>query len=228
MKRHAPSARSLGAIGSGLKKHWKAGVVWGFGLFFMSAGLVFLWAATLKIPDLASIENRKIEQSTKIFDRTGKVLLYNLNSDAQRTIIPLSQISPTVVNATIAIEDPKFYQHNGIELTAIVRAILADIIPGGVTQGGSTLTQQVVKNTLLTNKKTITRKLKEWILAIKLEKSLTKSQILELYFNQAPYGGNVYGVEQASETFFGKHASDLDLAEAAYLAAVLPAPTEQT
>ena len=225
MKRYTPPLRSWRKIGKSIQTHWKAILIWAFGIFFVLIGLLFLWAATLKIPDLSSIQNRKVEQSTKIYDRTGKVLLYNLNSNAQRTIVPLDQISPNIINATISIEDPKFYQHNGIELTAILRAILADIIPGGVTQGGSTLTQQVVKNTLLTNKKTIQRKLEEWILALKLEKTLTKSQILELYFNQAPYGGNMYGVEQASETFFGKHASEISLPEAAYLAAVLPAPT---
>ncbi len=225
MKRNPIPPKSLHSFTRAVHKHWKTALVWWFGIVFALTGLLFVWAATLKIPDLASIENRKIEQSTKIFDRTGKVLLYNLNSDAQRTVVPLSQISPTVINATISIEDPKFYEHNGIEITAIARAIWADIIPGGVTQGGSTLTQQVVKNTLLTNKKTLTRKIKEWILALKLEKTLTKSQILELYFNQAPYGGNVYGVEQAAQMFFGKHATDVTLPEAAYLAAVLPAPT---
>ncbi len=188
-------------------------------------GGFLLWAATLQVPDLASIENRKIEQSVRLYDRTGTVMLYNLNSNAQRTIVPLASISPNVQNATIAIEDPKFYQHGGIEFTAILRAILADVTPGGVVQGGSTLTQQVIKNTLLTNSRTITRKLEEWVLAVKLERVLTKSQILELYLNQAPYGGNIYGVEQASETFFNKHASDLTVPEAAYLAAVLPAPT---
>lgn len=184
-----------------------------------------VWAATLQVPDLSSIESRKVEQSVKIYDRTGTVLLYNLNSSTQRTVVPLTQISPTVQNAIIAIEDPGFYQHGGIEFRAILRAIFADLIPGGVTQGGSTLTQQVVKNTLLTNTRSVTRKIKEWILAVKLERVLTKQQILELYLNQVPFGGNIYGVEGASETFFNKHASDLTLPEAAYLAAVLPAPT---
>ena len=206
-------------------KHWKATLAWLCGIGFILVGAFFLWAATLQVPDLSSIENRKIEQSVRLYDRTGTVLLYNLNSNAQRTIVPLSSISPNIQNATIAIEDPKFYQHGGIEFTAILRAILADITPGGVVQGGSTLTQQVIKNTLLTNSRTITRKLEEWVLAVKLERVLTKNQILELYLNSAPYGGNIYGVEQASETFFNKHASDLTIPEAAYLAAVLPAPT---
>lgn len=208
-----------------IRKHWKSAFTLLCGIGFILVGAFFLWAATLQVPDLTSIENRKIEQSVRLYDRTGTVLLYNLNSNAQRTVVPLTSISPNVQNATLSIEDPKFYQHGGIEFTAILRAILADITPGGVVQGGSTLTQQVVKNTLLTNSRTITRKLEEWVLAVKLEKVLTKNQILELYLNSAPYGGNIYGVEQASETFFNVHASDLTIPEAAYLAAVLPAPS---
>jgi 1A family penicillin-binding protein len=195
------------------------------GLGLLGGGVFLVWAATLQIPDLNSIATRKIDQSVTLYDRTGEVALYNLNSNVSRTIVPLAEISPTVQNATIAIEDPNFYGHRGIEIKAIIRAIVADVVPGGLTQGGSTLTQQVVKNTLLTNKKSIVRKVKEWILAIKLERVLSKNQILELYLNQAPYGGNIYGVESASQTFFGVRASDLTLSQAAYLAAVLPAPT---
>lgn len=195
------------------------------GLGLLCGGILLVWAATLQIPDLNSIATRKIDQSVTLYDRTGEVALYNLNSNVSRTIVPLAEISPTVQNATIAIEDPNFYQHKGIEVKAIIRAVVADVIPGGLTQGGSTLTQQVVKNTLLTNKKSIVRKVKEWILAIKLERVLSKNQILELYLNQAPYGGNIYGVESASQTFFGVRASDLTVTQAAYLAAILPAPT---
>ncbi len=196
-----------------------------FGVFLLLVGGFFLWAASLQVPDLASIQNRKVSQSVRLYDRTGTVLLYNLNTNEQRIVVPLAQISPNIVNATLSIEDPNFYNHKGIEFTAILRAIIVDLIPGGLTQGGSTITQQVVKNTLLNSKKTLSRKLKEWVLAVKLEHVLTKSQIIELYLNQAPYGGNTYGAEQAAQTFFNKHASDLSVPEAAYLAAVLPAPT---
>lgn len=212
-----------------IRQHWKVLGIWCFTVFFVLAGAVFVWAATLEIPDLRSIENRKIEQSVKLYDRTGTVLLYDLNNNARRTIIPLGSISAHIQHATLAIEDPSFYTHHGVEPRAIARAIVADIkviLTGkGLTQGGSTITQQVVKGSILTNDKTITRKLKEWILALKLEQVTTKDQILELYLNQAPYGGNMYGVEQASQTFFGKHASDVTLPEAAYLAGVLPAPS---
>ncbi|HVY73096.1 MAG TPA: PBP1A family penicillin-binding protein [Candidatus Paceibacterota bacterium] len=208
-----------------VRKHWQALLIWGAGAVFLLLGLFVLWAATLQVPDLGSIQSRKVQQSTKLYDRTGTVMLYNLNNDAQRTVVPIAEISPNIQNATVAIEDPNFYEHPGIEITAIARAILVDIFTFSASQGGSTITQQVVKNTLLTNVKSIPRKLEEWILALKLERTATKQQILELYLNQSPYGGNVYGVEQASETFFGKHASDVDVAEAAYLAAVLPAPS---
>lgn len=213
-----------------VRKHWRQITVWGAGAVFVLAGLLLLWASTLQLPDLASLETRRVEQSVKIYDRTGTVLLYDLNPNVQRTVVPLSAISPYVQQATIAMEDPNFYTNIGIEPLAIVRAILTDILivlhlQGGYTQGGSTLTQQVVKNSILTNDKTITRKLKEWVLAVKMTRVFSKDQILELYLNQSPYGGTLYGVEEASQTFFGKHASDLSLPEAAYLAAVLPAPT---
>ncbi len=207
-------------------RHTKTLLLWFIGLGLLATGGLAVWASTLQIPDLSSIESRKVDQSLKLYDRTGTVLLYDLNnSSTRRTVVPLSEISQNVQHATISIEDPNFYQHGGVDFKAILRAILADITPGGVTQGGSTITQQVVKNVLLTNSKTITRKIEEWVLAIKLERVLTKNQILELYLNQVPYGGNIYGVEEASETFFGVHASDLTVPEAAYLASIINAPT---
>ena len=199
--------------------------MWICGLCFLLAGGLFLWAATLQLPDIASIENQKMDQSLKLYDKTGAVLLYNINNNAERTVVKLDQISPNVQHATISIEDPNFYSNHGIELRAILRAVLADITPGGVTQGGSTITQQVIKLTVLTTDKTITRKFKEWVLALKIEQVLSKDKILELYLNQASYGGHMYGVEQAAETFFGKHASEVSVPEAAYLGAIINAPS---
>ena len=207
------------------KIHWQVVLVWIVGIGFVFSGLFLIWAATLQLPDLASLQSRKQEQSLKLYDRTGTVLLYDLNHDMRRTAVPLDQISPNIQDAIISIEDPSFYTHKGIEPRAIARAIVADITPGGLTQGGSTITQQVIKNSILTKDKTISRKLKEWVLALKLERVLSKQQILTLYLNQVPFGGSLYGVEEASQTFFGKHASDLSIPEAAYLGAVLPAPT---
>ncbi len=193
---------------------------------FISASVAIIWFSTLQIPDLSAFEARKVTQSTKIFDRTGEILLYDIHNDSKRTVVAFEDISKNIKNATIAIEDVEFYQHIGIKPTAILRAILANLTPGsGLTQGGSTITQQVIKNAVLTKDKTITRKLKEWILAIKIEKVLTKDQILNTYLNESPYGGNIYGVEEASKLFFGKSSKDVSLAEAAYLGAIPQAPT---
>lgn len=206
-------------------KHIHRGIMTLISLGLIGAGLIALWISQLQIPDLDVFETRKVAQSTKIFDRSGQVLLYDVHEDAKRTVIPFEDISPYIKNATIAIEDTNFYKHFGIEPKAILRAIIADIIPGGIKQGGSTITQQVIKNTVLTKDQTITRKLKEWFLAIKLEQILTKNQILDAYLNETPYGGNLYGVEEASKAFFGKSAKDVTLAEAAYIAALPQAPT---
>lgn len=194
-------------------------------LVLILSSIGIMWFSTLKIPDLSAFEARKVTQSTKIFDRTGEILLYDVHNDAKRTIIAFEYISKYIKDATIAIEDLEFYTHKGIKPTAILRAVLSNLAPGGLTQGGSTITQQVIKNSVLTKDRTITRKLKEWILALKLEKALTKDQILDTYLNENPYGGSIYGVEEASKTFFGKSAHDVTLAEAAYIAAIPQAPT---
>jgi 1A family penicillin-binding protein len=189
------------------------------------AGSLFLWASQIRLPQFDVIEERKVEQSTKIYDRTGEKLLYDLHESAQRTIVPFDQISRHVKNAAVAIEDATFYEHNGVRPLATLRAVFLQPLRGRGIQGGSTITQQVIKNSLLTRDRSIARKLKEWILALKLEKALSKEEILALYLNEAPYGGAIYGVEEASREFFNKHAVDLTLAESAYLAALPQAPT---
>ena len=194
-------------------------------LFFLFVGLLLFWFATTPIPDINDFETRRVPQSTKIYDRTGTVLLYDVNGGIRRTTVTLDQISPYLQEAAISIEDPTFYQHSGIELKAIARAIVADILTLHFTQGGSTITQQVVKNTILSSEKTFTRKIKEWVLAIKLEQTYNKNQILGVYLNEVPYGGTIYGIEEASQYFFGVSAKDLTLPEAAYLAALPQAPT---
>lgn len=191
----------------------------------ISAGLGALWVATLKMPDLNSFQTRKIIESTKIYDRTGTILLYDTGTNAKMTVVPLSEISPLVQMSTIAIEDWNFYNNIGIEPLSIIRAVVADFSTGTYSQGASTITQQVIKNSLLTQDKTITRKIKEWVLAIKLTRAISKDDILEAYLNETPYGGTLYGVEEASQAFFGRPAKDLTLAQAAYLAAIPQAPT---
>ena len=190
-----------------------------------STSVVIIWVSTLTIPDLKSIENRKILESTKIYDRTGQVLLYDVHENVKRKIVPFNEISRNVKNATVAIEDAEFYEHNGVRLISFLRAVIANITTGSFSQGGSTITQQVVKNSILTTEKLISRKIKEWVLALKLERMYSKEEILALYLKEAPYGGSIYGIEEASQSFFGKSAKDATIAEAAYLAALPNAPT---
>ena len=200
-------------------------LVFALGLIF--TGVFILWASTLTMPTVDIIETQKNGLSTKIYDKTGEVLLYDMHQDVRRTVVPLDQISDYVKKATISIEDSGFYSHHGIEPLAIVRAVFINLKDGNLLggQGGSTITQQVVKNTLLVNEKKLSRKLKEWVLAIKLERDLSKDAILELYLNEIPYGGTKYGIEEASQGFFGKSAKDLGLVESAYLAALPQAPS---
>ncbi|MES2213835.1 MAG: transglycosylase domain-containing protein [Patescibacteria group bacterium] len=186
---------------------------------------MFLWVASLRIPDLSDLGERKVIQSTKIYDRTGQVLLYDMSSDVRRTVVPFDSISPNIKKATLAIEDKDFYNHGGVKVSSFLRAVLVNLTTLSYTQGGSTITQQVVKNTILNGDKTPTRKIKEWILAEKLDKALPKDQILNLYLNESPYGGAIYGVEEASLSYFGKESKNVTLSEAAYLAAMTKAPT---
>lgn len=188
-------------------------------------GSFLLWISSFNIPDLKTFESRKISQSTKIYDHTGEILLYDVHENIKRTVIPFADISQNVKNASIAIEDAEFYKHHGIKPKSIARAILVNLGAFKFSQGGSTITQQVVKNSILTSEKKVSRKIKEWVLALKLEKVLTKDQILEMYLNEAPYGGSIYGVEEASQAYFDKSAHDITLVESAYIAALPQAPT---
>ncbi len=197
----------------------------GIGVVLFVASITILWIALTPTPGLDSFDTRKVTQSTKIFDRTGKTVLYDLNRDIRRNQVPLEDISPYLKQASIAIEDSNFYKHGGISVTGILRSVFVDLTRGSLDQGGSTITQQVVKNSLLTGQKSITRKVHEWVLAIKLEQIYSKDQILGFYLNDTPYGGTLYGVEAASRAFFGKSAKDVDLAEAAYIAALPQAPS---
>ncbi len=194
-------------------------------IILFAGGLFILWIASLRIPALESIEERKVDQSTKIYDRTGEILLYDFSQDVRREIVPIDKISEKAKSAAIAIEDKDFYKHNGFVFSAFLRAVVVNLSSLSFSQGGSTITQQVVKNSILTKDKTPTRKLKELILALKLEKVLSKDEILSMYFNEIPYGGNIYGIQEASKRFFGKNIADVTLAEAAYLAAIPKAPT---
>lgn len=193
--------------------------------FVFTTGMFVSWASVVSIPSIDNFENRKVSESTKIYDRTGNTVLYDVHGNVRRTAVTLAEISPFVQKASIAIEDAQFYQHKGFRPQAFLRAALANLTSGSYSQGGSTITQQVVKNTLLTSHKTIWRKIEEIILALRLEQIYSKDQILETYLNEIGYGGTVYGIQEASQYFFGVDAKDLDLAQAAYLAALPQAPT---
>lgn len=194
-------------------------------LFFIFAFIVFAWYAR-ELPNPNQINERNIAQSTKIYDRTGETLLYEIHGDQKRTLINLDQIPNHAVQATIAVEDKNFYKHRGISFLGITRAIIVDILRGGkASQGGSTLTQQFVKNAILTNEKKISRKIKEWVLSYEIEKKFTKDEILKMYFNEIPYGSTAYGIESAAMMYFDKSAKDLTLGEATVLAALPQAPS---
>ncbi|MDP1629130.1 MAG: transglycosylase domain-containing protein, partial [bacterium] len=202
------------------------------GLFFICSILsvfVLIFVVFYFIRDLPNPENlfsdRQIIESTKIYDRTGEILLYDVHGEERRTVIAFSEINDWVKKATIAAEDADFYAHRGFDIRGIGRAVLKNIFNRQTLQGGSTITQQLVKNSFLTPEKTISRKIKEFLLALAIEKKYSKDEILELYLNQIPYGNNAYGIETAANTYFNKRASELSLAEAAYLAALPQAPS---
>jgi 1A family penicillin-binding protein len=193
------------------------------------SSLVFIFLPLLFViflQELPSPKTLSFEQApltTKIYDRNG-ILLYQIYATQNRTLVPLSSIPKQLQNATIAIEDKNFYRNNGVDILAIVRAIVANL-SGKPLQGGSTITQQLIKSTLLTPEVSINRKIKEIILAFWAERIYSKSQILEMYFNQVPYGGTAWGIEAASEIYFGKNVKDLNLAESAFLAGLPRAPS---
>ncbi len=177
-----------------------------------------------EIPSPNKLIERNVAQSTKIYDKTGKVLLYEIHGDQKRTIVELKDVNKNLINATIAIEDKNFYTHPGFDIKGIIRSVLKDVFTGK-TQGGSTLTQQLVKNAILTNEKSFERKIKELILSYKIEKKFSKDDILKMYLNEIPYGSVIYGIESASQTFFNKSAKDLTIEEAALLAALPQSPS---
>jgi 1A family penicillin-binding protein len=200
-----------------------------FLILFLIIGIFFLiWLTALfarNLPNPNRLLERSIPLSTKIYDRTGKILLYEIHGGEKRTLVKLSDISPYLKQATIVAEDKNFYRHKGFDLKGIVRALLVDIRKGKAVQGGSTITQQLVKNVIFGREKTLSRKLKELIMAYRLEKNFSKDEILKMYLNEIPYGSNIYGIEAAAHTFFNKKAKDLDLIESAILAALPKAPT---
>lgn len=177
------------------------------------------------LPTASSLRNlNSIPFSTHMYDRNGK-LLYEIYRDQNRTPVTLKELHPYIYQASIAIEDKDFYHHQGISITSGVLRAMKELVLRQSLQGGSTITQQLVKNALLSSERTVQRKIREMILAISVEKQFSKEEILEMYINQVPYGGSAYGIEEAAKTFFGKKAKDLKLDEAALLAGLPQAPS---
>lgn len=175
------------------------------------------------IPSTATIGSTNYPQSTKIYDRNGK-LLYTIFTSRNQTYASFKQIPNYVKYATVALEDKDFYKHGAIDIRGITRAFISTVFKKEV-QGGSTITQQLVKNSLLTPERTISRKIKEIFLSTIVESVYSKDKILEMYLNQVPYGGTAYGVEAASQVYFGKPVEKLTLSESAFLAALPEAPS---
>jgi 1A family penicillin-binding protein len=186
--------------------------------------VVFIYYAK-DLPRPEKFTEKQLIQSTKIYDRTGTVLLYNIFGEEKRTYVTLDKISQYLRQAVISAEDDDFYQHPGINIKGIIRSILADLKLGKLTYGGSTLNQQLIRSSFLSLDKTAQRKIREIILSLELDRRYTKDQILEWYLNQVPFGSNAYGVEAASQTFFNKSAADVSLAQAATLASLIKGPS---
>src|SRR4030042_404261 len=190
-------------------------------VLFLGSFFIFpLFAFNLPSPDKIV---RKEGYSTKIMDRNGEVL-YDIYAEQRRTPVALNDIPMYLRQATIAIEDKNFYKHQGFDPLGMMRGF-ARLITRGRAQGGSTLTQQLVKNVLLSSERTIFRKIREFILAIQIERKYTKDEILQMYLNEAPYGGTAWGIEAASEVYFGKKVKDLTLVESAILAGMPQKPS---
>jgi penicillin-binding protein 1A len=189
----------------------------------VAGGLVGLAISFRNLPDVRILKTYIPTETSYIYDVKGQ-LLANLHGEANREVVKLDQISPNLKRAVLAIEDSHFYKHQGINPNSIGRAILANWKSGGVVEGASTLTMQLVKNVFLSHKRTVSRKLAEAVLAVRVEQVFTKNEILEMYLNNIYWGHNNYGAQTAAQSYFNKPASRLTLAEAAMMAGLIQAP----
>ncbi|MEH2208003.1 MAG: transglycosylase domain-containing protein [Nostoc sp.] len=191
----------------------------------VAGGLVGLAISFRNLPDVRQLRNFFPSETTYIYDVKGK-LLTSIHGEANREVVPLDRISPNLKRAVLASEDSHFYDHHGINPTGVGRAVVVNAVAGGVKEGGSTVTMQLVKNLFLSRKRAFTRKLAEGVLAIRLEQILTKDQILEMYLNQVYWGHNNYGVQTAARSYFNKSSEYLSLGESAMMAGLIQAPEE--
>ncbi|NTU66991.1 MAG: PBP1A family penicillin-binding protein [Candidatus Moranbacteria bacterium] len=196
-------------------------------LLIVSGGLIlsFILVYRYAAPPAANLADRPVAETSIIYDRTGTHELYRIHGEENRRIISHDQIPDVMREATVAIEDSSFYSHPGVNIFSMFRALRTNLQHNDIRQGGSTITQQLVRAVFLSREKTLKRKFLEAIIAIKMERHYSKDQILDMYLNEIPYGSNAYGVESATLTYFGKSAKDLTLPEAAFLAALPKATT---
>ena len=197
---------------------WKRVLVFFVAVVFFST-LWVLWLVR-DLPTPETFAQRAIAQSTILYDRGGETILYDIHGNEKRRIVSLEHISPYMIDATIVTEDDQFYSHFGVDPAGILRSVFVNIREGELAQGGSTITQQLVRNAVLTLDKRFDRKIREAVLAVAIELKFSKEEILSGYLNQISYGSLVYGVEAAAQTYFGKPAAELSLSEAATLAAI--------
>ncbi|MBF2064286.1 MAG: penicillin-binding protein [Calothrix sp. C42_A2020_038] len=191
----------------------------------VAGGLVGLAISFRNLPDVRQLRNFFPSETTYFYDVKGK-LLASIHGEANREVVPLDRISPNLKRAVLASEDSDFYFHHGINPKGVGRALASNLRGGGVREGGSTITMQLVKNLFLSRRREFTRKIAEAVLAIRLEQILSKDQILEMYLNQVYWGHNNYGVQTAARSYFNKAAENLTLAEAAMMASLIQAPEE--
>lgn len=198
--------------------------------FFLTAFILFIsWfylEILIDLPGPDDLANHRPYLTTKIFDRKGR-LLYKIYRQENRTLVALDELPEYVIDSAIAAEDREFWTHKGVSFRGIIRAFVFNVNnPDQEPMGGSTITQQLVKNVFFDSEKTYTRKIKEALVSLWIEKKFSKEEILQMYFNQIPYGGTAYGIEEAAQKFFGKSAKDLSLAQATMLAGLPKAPTK--
>jgi len=194
-------------------------------LFFIFSFLFLFVYYAKDLPRPEKFLERQLFESTKIYDRSGQVVLYEIYGEEKREWVSLEKVPEYLKSAVIATEDANFYKHPGIDFKGIINAVLANLRIMKPTYGGSTIPQQLIRSTFLTLEKTAERKTREIILSLELDRRYSKEQILEWYLNQVPFGRNAYGVEAASRAYFGKSVSEISLAEAATLAALIKAPS---
>lgn len=207
-----------------LSKKLKIALAGTSAFMFLLIYSILLLTAAYQLPTPTRLISPDEPLTTEIYDRNN-TLLYRIYDGKNRTLVKLNQIPRYLIEATIAIEDQNFYRHYGIDHVAILRALYHNI-RYGTQEGASTLTQQLIKNSLLTPEKSYLRKIREIALAIWTERIYPKDQILQMYLNEAPYGGSIVGIAAAAQTYFGKHVSELTLGESAYLAGLPASPTQ--